>query len=71
MITDTELKVKGMNVLTKHLGLVDSEKFIYLLHKDKLDYTAWRSSLFKGLKGEEISAEAMKFISKNTQKTNL
>ena len=59
MIVDTELKVLGFEILTKHLGLVEAERFVALIQRDKFDYTQWRQSLFTGLSGEEISRQAM------------
>jgi hypothetical protein len=59
MITDLEIKLKGFEVLSRHLGLVEAEKFISLIQRDKFDYTKWRENLFEGLSGEEISKKAM------------
>ena len=41
MITDTELKLKGITVLTDALGNVGMEKFISLLLREPFDYTKW------------------------------
>ena len=59
-MTDTELKIKGYEVLSTELGLVEMEKFITLVQLDKFDYTKWRTNLFKDMPGEEISKLAMK-----------
>jgi hypothetical protein len=59
MMTNTEIKIKGLKILSEHLGLVEMEKFITLIQTEKFDYTAWRKDLFKGLSGEEISKMAM------------
>ncbi len=58
-MTDTEIKIKGYEILRTYLGLVEMEKFITLIQLDKFDYTQWRSHLFTGLSGEEISRMAM------------
>ncbi len=60
MINDTELKLKGFELLSSSLGLVELEKFISLIQLDKFDYTKWRQNLFPELSGEEISKLAMK-----------
>ncbi len=60
MMTDTELKIKGYEILSSHLGLVEMEKFISMVQLDKFDYTKWRADLFKDLSGEEISKLGMK-----------
>lgn len=59
-MTDTELKIKGYEILSSHLGLVEMEKFISMVQLDKFDYTKWRADLFKDLSGEEISKLGMK-----------
>ena len=59
MMTDTELKIKAYEILSNQPGLVELEKFITLVQQDKFDYTKWRSDLFKGMSGEEISKMAM------------
>lgn len=58
---DAEIKVRGFEILTQHLGLVEAERFITLIQREKLDYTQWRQSLFTDLSGEEISRCAMEF----------
>lgn len=56
---DTELKVMGFEILSQHLGLVEAERFVALIQRDRFDYTAWRQTLFTELSGEEISHRAM------------
>jgi len=64
MTVDTEIKMRGLDALTNSLGLVDAERFVFLLQRDRLDYTKWRQNLFAGLSGEEISRQAMKYVQK-------
>ncbi|MCZ7666522.1 MAG: hypothetical protein M5U34_04485 [Chloroflexi bacterium] len=61
MRVDAEIKVLGFQVLTKYLGLVEAERFITLIQREKLDYTQWRQTLFADLSGKEISRQAMEF----------
>jgi len=49
----------GFEILSHHLGMVDTERFIALIQREKFDYTKWRENLFAGLSGEEISKKAM------------
>jgi hypothetical protein len=58
---DAEIKVLGFEILTRHLGLVEAERFITLIQREKFDYTQWRQNLFAELSGEEISRQAMEF----------
>jgi hypothetical protein len=62
MTVDTEIKMRGLDALTNSLGLVDAERFVFLLQRDRLDYTKWRQNLVTGLSGEEISRRAMEHI---------
>ena len=59
-MTDTILLDTGMKILTEHLGLVEAERFICLMNKERFDYTQWHGVLSEGKTVEEISAEAMK-----------
>lgn len=45
-MTDTRIKVRGMEILSKGLGMVSAERFISLMLHEKLDYTAWRAAQF-------------------------
>jgi len=59
MITDTEILLKGLQVLAKYLGDVEAERFIALIQREPFDYTKWRQSLDEDLPIEEISRRAM------------
>ena len=64
MITDTEIRIKGMDVLIKHMGNIEAERFIALIQRERFDYTKWRKNLFKYKTIREISDEAMKLRGK-------
>ena len=59
MKLDAEIKVLGLEILARHLGLVEAERFITLIQREKFDYTQWRQNLFVDFSGEEISRRAM------------
>ena len=59
MITDTEIKVKGAQVLTQYLGNVEAERFIALIQREPFDYTKWHQGLDENMSIEEISRKAM------------
>ena len=61
MRVDAEIKILGFEILTKYLGLVEAERFVMLIQREKFDYTIWRQNLLAGLSGEEISRQAMEF----------
>lgn len=64
MKTDSEIKTLGFEILNRHLGLVETEKFITLIQRERLDYTKWRTQLFEGMTGKQISQKAMEFKTK-------
>lgn len=67
MITDTEIKAKGIQVLAQHLGDVEAERFIALIQREPFDYTKWHQEMDEELSVEEISHKAMALRSKNTE----
>jgi len=68
MITDTEIKLKGFEILSSSLGLVEAEKFVALIQREPFDYTEWRKKgLETDLSIEAISKKAMKYQKKIEQ----
>jgi hypothetical protein len=59
MMTDTEIRVKGIQILTAQLGDVEAERFVALIQREPFDYTKWRQGLEEDLSIEEISKKAM------------
>lgn len=58
MLTDAEIKLMGLQVLTKYLGLVEAERFVAIIQREPFDYTAWRQNLDEDLSLEEINNRA-------------
>ena len=67
MITDTEIKLKGIQILAEHLGDVEAERFIALIQREAFDYTKWREGLDEDLSVEAISQKAMQLRKKNAE----
>lgn len=59
VITDTEVKLKGVEALVSALGEVNAEKFISLIMREPFDYTEWQRTLWQEKSIEEISEMAM------------
>ncbi|BAP57932.1 hypothetical protein THII_3635 [Thioploca ingrica] len=59
MITDTEIKLKGLEALISALGEVQAERFISLIIREPFDYTVWQRKLWSDKTVEEISGLAM------------
>ena len=68
MLTDTELKKKGYEILTRYLGEVEAERFIALIQREPFDYTRWRQ---KNLPDAETIEELSKMAMECRKKENL
>jgi len=58
-ITDTELKLRGIEALVAALGVVQAERFVSLMLREPFDYTQWQRNLWPDKSLEEISSLAM------------
>jgi hypothetical protein len=67
MITDTEIRLKGLRALTASLGDIEAERFISLILREPFDYTKWRQGLDEDLSIEKISKKAIALRKKNTE----
>ncbi len=59
MMTNTEIRVKGVQVLADQLGDIEMERFIALIQREPFDYTQWRKEMTENGSIEEISRKAM------------
>lgn len=58
MIGNTaETLSRGMAVLTEGMGLVEAERFIYLIKSEGFDYTKWQRDYFGNKSKEDMDAE--------------
>ena len=64
MRTDSEIKMLAFEILNNNLGMVETERFVAIIQREKIDYTKWRENLFSGLSGKDISKRAMELQSK-------
>mgnify|MGYP001297452892 CR=1 FL=1 len=61
MRTDNEILHDGYKTLFRYMDIVEAEKFITLINRNRLDYTKWRENLFEDMSIEEIIQEGKKF----------
>lgn len=59
MMTDTEIRAKGAQVLAQYLGDIEMERFIALIQREAFDYTQWRQDIDADESLEDISRKAM------------
>ena len=59
-ITDTEIKLQGLEALVSALGEVQAERFISLIMREPFDYTRWQEKLWTDRSVEELGELAIK-----------
>ncbi|MCL2709886.1 MAG: hypothetical protein FWE95_03300 [Planctomycetaceae bacterium] len=57
-MSDTVLLNMGIKTLINTFGVVDAERFVYLVNKGHGDYTEFRHTLFEGMSLDDICREA-------------
>lgn len=65
ILTDTEIKRRGVEALVGALGEVYAEKFMSLLAREPFDYTLWQRELWSDVGLEELSQKAMESYTAN------
>ena len=66
MINNAVLLDKGIKCLTKNLGILEAEQFIYVLKSQPFDYSEWRkTNLCVGMTLDEISNAADVYCKEN------
>jgi len=56
---------KGINVLLKNLGVLDTEQFISTLLKEPFDYTQWSRKYYEDVDLHEFNMRAVEYDRKN------
>lgn len=64
MDSTMEIMNRGISCLIQQMGVVEAEKFISIINREKFDYTKWQRNLFENMTIEEIN-EAAAMFSKN------
>lgn len=60
-LSTAELMSKGMKCLKEQMGIVEAERFISVIIREKFDYTKWQREYFDTKTAEEISEGAVRF----------
>ena len=67
MMTDTEIRSRGVQVLAQYLGDVEAERFVALIQRDLFDYTKWRQSIPEEESLESLNEKAMRLRKENRE----
>jgi len=58
MKTEAEIRMTGMQALIGALGLVEAERFLAAVSRDKFDYTQWRQTGLPPMNLEDLAHQA-------------
>lgn len=58
MKTEAEIRQLGMQALVQALGVVEAERFVASVSRDRFDYTEWRRTGLPELEVDALSREA-------------
>lgn len=67
MKTEAEIRVAGMYALIGALGLIESERFLMAVSRERFDYTEWRRRGLPDLPLDELASLANVEAEKNTR----
>lgn len=60
VLNDTEIRIRGIEVLNKALGPAAALRFLTLIHREPTDYVAISRRLYEGQTLDEIFTRAKK-----------
>lgn len=52
--SNVALVSKCMDILCDHVGIVEAERFIYIIRNESFDYTKWQREHYDAMTPEEI-----------------
>ena len=58
MLSDTELRIRGIEILNESLGIAAALRFLSLLHREPTDYVAISRRLYAGQTIDDIFERA-------------
>lgn len=67
MKTESEIRVAGMHALIGALGLVEAERFMMAVSRERFDYTEWRRHGLPDLSLDELAHLANLEAEKNNR----
>ena len=69
-INTVDILNSGMQCLTEKLGIVDAERFISVIIRERFDYTKWQRSHFDGMSPEAFNEAAAEYAKEHPYKGN-
>lgn len=68
IVSDLEIRRKGLNVLFKSLGEVDAIRFLSLINYEKRDYLKLQEDIFESMTVDDIYKKAKEYFEKKSHK---
>lgn len=56
---------KCMDILCNQVGIVDAERFIYIMRSEAFDYTKWQRDHYDNISPDELNAAVDRFSAEN------
>lgn len=69
MITDEEILERGMDCLMDNLGIIEAERFISLVWKERDKYNTWKKE-YDNMSDEEFRTSLEEFIRQHPDEEN-
>ena len=66
MANDIEILNKGINNLLEKMGVIETERFISVVNREKLDYTEWQRQRFDNMSSDEFNEAAVAYSKENS-----
>ncbi len=67
MKTETEIRVAGMHALIGALGIVEAERFLMAVSRERFNYTEWRRQGLPDMPLDDLARLANLEAEKNTR----
>ncbi|MCI8295800.1 MAG: hypothetical protein HFG22_07940 [Lachnospiraceae bacterium] len=65
MVSDIEIMNRGIYYLLEKLGVVETERFIATISRERFDYTKWQRERFDNMDPDEFNKAAVEYSQKN------
>ena len=65
MSSDVELMNRGIDCLLEKLGVIETERFISVINREKFDYTKWQRRRFDRVDSDEFHDAAIEYYKEN------
>lgn len=65
MVSDMEIMNRGIHCLLEKLGVIETERFIAVINRERFDYTKWQQEHFDGIDSDEFNSAAIAYSKEN------